>query len=520
MPILPAILISIAVIAITLALSRRHPVLPYPPLLPTWPLFGNFFSIPSQLPWKTYADWSKTLHSDLISVWAFGQLTVVINSKEVAKELLERRSAKYSDRPFPPMIKLLGWDFGTGMLPYGDKWRTRRRLMHKHFHSNAALAYRPLQEVKVRNFLRNVHGDNSRFERYLRVAAADISLSISYGHGVGDPDEDRFVRAAEDSMAMLSGAIFPGAMIVNVFPFLQHLPEWLPGMGFQAYARRCKEITSDMINAPWEFVKQGMADGTARPSMASTFISQMRESSTGEDMENTAKDACVITYVGTAMQTVAAVTSGVLALLLHPQVQRRAQKEIDTVVGRDRLPGYEDCNSLPYTEALYREVLRWMIVAPLSLPHAAYEDDVYEGYFIPKGVQVIINLWAMLHNPDEYPEPEVFKPERFLMPDGTLTDDSVKIVFGSGRRICSGIHLADSTIWLLLVSTLATFNIVPARDEYGSEIRAEVACTDGLVSHLLPFQCIFETRDTQAEVLLSQCTEADEAGRRQLNKQI
>ncbi|TFY55722.1 hypothetical protein EVG20_g9214 [Dentipellis fragilis] len=507
MSVSPALLI--AVIAVTFIASRRRCVTPYPPSLPTWPFFGNFFSIPTRVPWKTYADWSKILHRDLISVWAFGQLTVVINSKKAAKELLERRSAKYSDRPFPPIIKLLGWDFGTGMLPYGDKWRTRRRLMHKHFHFNAALAYRPLQEAKVHDFLRHVHGDKWRFERYLRVAAADISLSISYGHGVGDPDEDRFVRAAEDSMAMLSGAVFPGAMVVNVFPFLRHLPEWLPGMGFQAYARRCKEITSDMINTPWDSVKQGMVDGTARPSMASTLISQMREPSAGEDTEDAAKDACVITYVAGADTTVAAVTGGVLALLLHPQVQRRAQKEIDTVVGRDRLPGYEDRQSLPYVEAVYREVLRWMIVAPLSLPHAAYEDDVYEGFFIPKGAQVIVNLWAMLHNPDEYPEPEVFKPERFLTYDGTLTDDDVKIVFGSGRRVCSGLHVADSTVWLLLVSTLAVFNIVPAKDEHGNEICAEVACTDGLVSHPLPFQCIFETRDNEAEVLLSQLKEAD-----------
>lgn len=73
-------------------------------------------------------------------------------------------------------------------------------------------------------------------------------------------------------------------------------------------------------------------------------------------------------------------------MALHPLVQQKAQEEIDRVIGTDRLPGQEDRTSLPYIEAVYREVLRWRPVTPLGVPHSTTADDIYKGYFIPKGM--------------------------------------------------------------------------------------------------------------------------------------
>jgi len=72
-------------------------------------------------------------------------------------------------------------------------------------------------------------------------------------------------------------------------------------------------------------------------------------------------------------------------MTLHPEVQRKAQAEIDTVVGTSRLPTFEDRTSLPYVEAIYREVLRWSPPLPMGAPHSLTEDDYFNGYFIPKG---------------------------------------------------------------------------------------------------------------------------------------
>lgn len=72
-------------------------------------------------------------------------------------------------------------------------------------------------------------------------------------------------------------------------------------------------------------------------------------------------------------------------MALHPAVQEKAQAEIDRVVGRDRLPEAGDRESLPYLEAVYREVMRWRPALPLALPHCVVQDDNYQGYVIPKG---------------------------------------------------------------------------------------------------------------------------------------
>lgn len=92
-------------------------------------------------------------------------------------------------------------------------------------------------------------------------------------------------------------------------------------------------------------------------------------------------------------QTVSATYSFFLAMTLHPEVQKKAQDEIDRVVGSDRFPSFSDRANLPYVDAIVKEVLRWNPVAPLSLPHTTIEDDMFEGYYIPKGTIVLANIW-------------------------------------------------------------------------------------------------------------------------------
>ena len=80
---------------------------------------------------------------------------------------------------------------------------------------------------------------------------------------------------------------------------------------------------------------------------------------------------------------------------MYPEVQRRAQEEIDRVVGTDRLPGFEDRDNLPYVDAVVKEVLRWHPIGPMGLPHTSTEDGFYEGYFIPKGSLLLANIWCI-----------------------------------------------------------------------------------------------------------------------------
>jgi cytochrome P450 len=123
-------------------------------------------------------------------------------------------------------------------------------------------------------------------------------------------------------------------------------------------------------------------------------------------------------------------------MVLNPGAMRKAQDELDRVVGKGRLPDLSDIADLPYIDALVKEILRWGIPVPLSIPNRVIQDDEYRGCFIPAGATVIQNVWAISRDPSIYPDPETFNPDRFLK-DGKI-DPSVfnpeNRVFGAGRR--------------------------------------------------------------------------------------
>ena len=123
-------------------------------------------------------------------------------------------------------------------------------------------------------------------------------------------------------------------------------------------------------------------------------------------------------------------------MVLNPKVMKKAQEELDRVIGKGQLPNFSDKDSLPYIDALVKEVLRWNVPVPISAPNRAMQDDIYRGYIIPEGAIVIQNVWAICRDPNIYPDPEAFNPDRFLK-DGKIDplvfnpEDSV---FGAGRR--------------------------------------------------------------------------------------
>lgn len=118
-------------------------------------------------------------------------------------------------------------------------------------------------------------------------------------------------------------------------------------------------------------------------------------------------------------------------MTLYPEVQVKAQEELDRVIGPDRLATWEDRASLPYIDAILKETLRFNSATPLGVPHAVIEDDVYEGMFIPAGATVISNIWAIMRD-TEYKDPHVFNPDRFLGPNPPT--DPHMYAFGFGRR--------------------------------------------------------------------------------------
>jgi cytochrome P450 len=192
-----------------------------------------------------------------------------------------------------------------------------------------------------------------------------------------------------------------------------------------------------------------------------------------------------------------------LAMMIFPEVQKKASEEIDRVIGRNRLPNGADRDKLAYVMAIMKETHRWHLVLPMCLPHCSTEDDTCRGYRIPKGAILMPNNWHFTHDPAVYPDPMAFKPERHLQ---TATHDSEpdprKFVFGYGRRICPGRYVADNALFITIAQTLAVFDISKATDGNGNTIEPEVKFEAGAISHPLPSQCSIMPKSKAHEDLI------------------
>ncbi|PPQ86501.1 hypothetical protein CVT25_008245 [Psilocybe cyanescens] len=432
--------------------------LPYPPGPPSRSLlFGNVADIPKTKQWIGFTQWREQ-YGDIIHFRVLREHMIILNSLEVAKDLLEKRSNIYSDRPGLTMIDIMDWEFNTGLKHYGAQWRTDRRVFHDLFNPSALLSYRPVQTEKIRDMLHRLLKNPEDFVNHYKTVNAAIIMRLVYGYDIS-PNDDYFVRLAESAIQKLAGSVFLGAATVNAFPFLRHLPSWFPGAGFKRYANESKDLTTAMREVPFAFTEQSVASGTALPSIVSQLLS------TGED-HSFIKNIAATIYSGLSIYTTSsAMGTFFYAMVMHPEVQRKAQEEIDNVVGIDRLPTLDDRDSLLYVEALYREITRWRPTLPLGVVHSTTEDDTYRGYFIPKvwyyqTSGATNNELAMAHDPEQYKDPELFNPERHFNEDGKLTEE-VNTFFGFGRRICPGRHMGSATAWL----AMASCSIVPRSEE-------------------------------------------------------
>jgi len=304
--------------------------------------------------------------------------------------------------------------------------------------------------------------------------------------------KDDLVEIAANVLSIAVPLVRPDiAVIVGAFPWLLHLPSWFPGMSFKREMAVAREYSKQYLDRPFQYALQKVQSNSVAPSMVHDALREMEEKGISPEKSwmVALKEASGTAFLAASETSTAVLMTFFLMMVVHPAVQEKAQAEIDTVVGMDRLPTMDDRPLLPYLGAVFREILRYNPVVPLSLPHAAMKDDVYEGFHIPKGAILIANLWAMSNDESRYPNPRAFIPERFLNDDGSLKPDDVEhIAFGFGRRMCVGRHFADTSLWSVMAKVLAVFKILRPLDENGVEIPVEPRFSGGNAVHPLPFR--------------------------------
>ncbi|KAF9447106.1 cytochrome P450 [Macrolepiota fuliginosa MF-IS2] len=383
----------------------------------------------------------------------------------------------------------MNFNWAIGFMRYGNEWREHRKALVKHFNHTAVQKYRDIHLREARAFLlRMLQPDASaKLATNIRQTFAALIMDAAYGIRISESN-DPYVEVAEKAMDGLNKAAVPGAFWVDVMPALRYVPRWFPGAGWKKKAEEWNELKNIFLRKPFDEVKAHMEKGGARESIASELLADLppARDEKRKMKEEIAQNVPAVAYLGGSDTTVCALQSFFVAMRLHPEVQRRAQKELDELVSiTHSLPTFADRSRLHYINAIVEEVLRWQLVAPLGVPHVLTEDDEYNGYFIPKGTIVIGNSWSILHNPQLVSEPSRFKPERYMR--GGVFDQNASLStslgsFGFGRRLCPGQDFTKDALFSIIASTLAVYDIRPKKDENGYEVPVTDEVTSGFVS--------------------------------------
>ncbi|PSR71810.1 hypothetical protein PHLCEN_2v12311 [Hermanssonia centrifuga] len=424
-----AVLFGVAILLLKHFRSSSRALPPGPTPLP---IIGNLFDIPTERPWETYATWSRRW-GDLLSVTLLGQPLIIINSLQTAVELLDKRGAIYSDRPQLFSADKIGHTKLTPLMTYGSQFREQRRMMAQCIGSRALVEkYGPLQQREVNRFLLRILRKPEGLSAHIRRLVGAVILLISHGYQVNPEGHDRFLSLADACTDDFANSTLPGSFLVDYIPIMRYIPSWIPGAGWRQKLDRYHQNLLAFGQEPLDYTKEQMASGTALPSFTSR---NLETNPSSIEFEDNLKWTGVALVGGGSDTTVSSIYTFFLAMTLYPDVQRKAQNEIDTVIGNERLPSFQDRDRLPYVDAVCSEIFRWIAVGPLGVPRRMTEDDTYDGYHLPKGSLLVPNIWKMLHDPEVYPDPMEFKPERFMASPGREPElDPHSVAFGFGRR--------------------------------------------------------------------------------------
>lgn len=500
------------------------------------PFVGNKLIIPSSSPWIQFEKWSQT-YGPIFTLWIGRRPTIVISDPNVAVDLLEKRSTKFSSRPRFVVMGELYWD-NAGILvqPYGKEWQIRRRMLHQALNPSALRLYKPVQEAEAARLCLALLNKPKSYEGLIDRFTASVVFSIAYGHRI-DSMSSKVIRQRLEFMQYSASLNVPGRYLAEMIPWLKYVPNFLAPWKAEIQRRGREEAATNvaLIRQVQDELRTAK-DASDVPNSLSKLLLEAREADPDTFGVLSERDLSFVpaSLFGAGSDTTAStLCSAILMLVTNPQVQAAAHAELDHIVGTTRLPTFDDEQSLPYLKALCLETLRIRPVAVLGgTPHANSVADYYKGYYIPQGTSILSNSWAINLNPTYYPNPHHFNPLRFLnvnpeklyyLPKFSA-DDLAEMSppeshpakeghssFGWGRRICPGAGLAQNSLFIALARLLWAFEFKPVREANGDERRYDTfAYTQGFNIRPQLFECEIHVRSKKhRQVLMAEGIDAE-----------
>lgn len=386
-PILSFIIFYIIITPSTLKDSRRKHLPPGPKGLP---ILGNFFELSDAETFRFKAiKWAKE-YGEIFHTKMGGSDYIYLSSPKVVKELMDKKSAIYSSRPPAPLAS----DVASAgrrqlFLPYGPRYRAVRKVSHGLLNITASTNYQPVQDLESKQLLYDLLHDPKHFYDHNRRYSASVIITVTYGQRASDWNNS-LVKKIYSVVNNLQQFSAPGAFLVDSFPSLQFLPEWMMG-NWRTFGKKCFDHDHKVYLNLWEDMKNQTEKGKMNRCFAKEFYLSDPETQ-GIDTLQAAYQTGGLVEAGSET-TSAFLNSFILQMVCLPHVVKKAQEEIDRVVGPNRYPTWDDEENLPYIRAIIKELLRTRPPNKFGIQHYTTEDDWYNGMFIPKDTTVVLNWW-------------------------------------------------------------------------------------------------------------------------------
>uniref|UniRef100_A0A3B1KB66 Cytochrome P450, family 17, subfamily A, polypeptide 2 n=1 Tax=Astyanax mexicanus TaxID=7994 RepID=A0A3B1KB66_ASTMX len=431
------------------------------PGLPSVPVLGSLLHMRSPLPPHLFFTRLAGRYGPLFSLRAGRNYTLVVSEVGLAREVLLHRGRDFAGRPQMVTTALMtrgGKDIA--FADYSPLWKKHRRLVHSSFtlfgEGSSKLQNIVLDAAEsLCSDLQACRGQHVDLCPMLMRAVTNVVCRLVFNSSYRPHDPE--LQQVMDYNDGIVQTIARGGL-VDIFPWLQIFPN-----KDLAKLRECVSIRDKLLTKKLEEHKLTYTPGEPRDLLDALLIGQ--SGSAGED--DITDDHVLMTAAeafGAGVETTSTTLLWTIAFLLHhPQVQDRLHAELDEQVGRDRPPALSDRSNLPFLDSALCEVMRIRPVSPILIPHVAMQDTSLGGHAVPKGTRVLVNMWAIHHDPKHWEEPDQFRPDRFLDATGKKIAPPSFLPFGAGPRVCVGESLARMELFLFVSCLLQRFHFsVPA----------------------------------------------------------
>ncbi|QRV96243.1 cytochrome P450 family protein [Ceratobasidium sp. AG-Ba] len=296
-------------------------------------------------------------YGDIITLTSPFGATIIVNSIDVAMELLEKQAAITANRPRKVMMDdIMQWSSGVSWHPHNERHKKLRRIMASALSPAASRKYAREQTETALKISKVLMLSPPTFAQDMRQELGSLFMRIAYGHIA--VENDPIIRMSHQALGYMFRGLF-GYFWVDDLPFLRFLPEWLPGAEFKRLGKEGKRTRDAYVSQLFDSLLNSMRlKQHYEPSYASRLIEE--KGGLGADPEDLdlIKWSAASIFGGGTSPAVAFIATFLIMSALYPEMSERARQEIDSLTERSRLPSLEDQEHAPYCNAFLQEITR------------------------------------------------------------------------------------------------------------------------------------------------------------------